>query len=71
VQARIDLVYQEHRAKLGKRRHDPARKTIDYFRRGFLCGSHALDETNSATRRSVGGFAANALEYRFDAPLPD
>jgi hypothetical protein len=24
VQARIDLVYQEHLAQLGKKRHDPA-----------------------------------------------
>ena len=29
VQVEIDLVYQEHLAKLGKRQSDPHRKTID------------------------------------------
>jgi hypothetical protein len=38
VQARIDRLYQDHLAQLGKRRRDPATKAIDYFRRIFLCG---------------------------------
>ena len=70
MQAEIDRVYQEHLATLAKRSVTRQRKTIDYFHGGFfLRGSPALCETNSATRRSIGGFAADALEHRL-GPLP-
>ena len=49
VQAKIDGVYQEHLAKLGKRRRDPERKTID-------CG-----QPDTETNPAPGGLAVGSL----------
>jgi hypothetical protein len=50
VQADIDRFYQEHLAKLGKRRRDPAAQDDCLFWAAFP----ALEETNFPPERSVG-----------------
>jgi hypothetical protein len=53
--------------------HPPSDRspTLARFGGALFLWSCGLCETNFASRRSIGGFAADALECRLDAPLPD